>query len=544
MKEVYRVELLEDGYYPVRGSIHLKLFYDLSKYFREYNSPFQVWYVENGKKIREMFLRDSRRLDFMGYIGYFVGDDLRAKYESQGVSSMGVMREGIMVGGGNGLEVLYVILMYLFYHKADSSLMDGYPLRGDMRGGYEVESRVIREKMSDIPIGIYMLGIRDGSKELRGVLKLSRYDARESWNRLSQLDIDREQVDMRGSHFVYEALIYTMFNNYSRVDSIVDSHVVRLESAGMVRVDPSKNSLRVVYAGYDLNMTRPLILRSLGAGELFYFITRRNPDVIMLSQYMRSLRSLRREEDNENYEEIVNILFDNIFGILRHLYDRFQFIHGDLHGENLLVDYMPVDYVRDKVKIQEYDEDPLIEFFDFDWSMFYGRLDSLSMFHFMNSLMRTDVSGIIDPVSIDSFDMSEVMHLYDVARLLFHNHGDGRVVDFLSKDTMEIIFNNLSDNWWDTLKFLMVKYESILKQNNRNRQYAYILFVIVDFGEQMGYFGVYSGNSLTQAGLNNNKNNRFELVMTANSPSPLFRQKRVRNNNTVSQGVSKVGRKD
>ena len=369
-----------------------------------------------------------------------------------------------------------------------------------------IHQDLLNEKLGDVPHprGIYLLGFEfDNGIINEIVLKIAGYDAKVSWLEISDaftssdsFNAISESLFLTRSHFVYEGFMYKIFSKLVEKDKTVDDHVVHLLLGKEIDVEyPVKEPLKIDTGEVKFSMECDELLNAIvqktNSNKIFALFTSYKPYMIPLCVYLKTALdySNKRLSENKgriqllerNVKFVVQQVYKQIFTLLSYLFKKYKFIHGDLHGKNLLV--KSVDFViLDDDDILSKHGIPYIEFFDFDWSLFWGKTKSVLVGYIYHAESLYSKNLVVDSVNLASVDMGVVMHFHDIGRLLFHS-GLHNLIYFLNNETMNIIFGDVPDNWREILINMVKKYKPIMELS----QVSAVPYIMVDFAIQVGY---------------------------------------------------------
>lgn len=368
-----------------------------------------------------------------------------------------------------------------------------------------VHHRLLNEKVENDPKprAIYLIGFELNNGYINEVvLKITGYDASIDWHEIEsslttgQFSRVADTLYDDNSQFVYEGFMYNIFGNIAHNDRIVLDYVVRslLSKENVIDYpvrDPLKIETDEVKFTLDCKKLLEEIVQKSDSNKIFMLFTSYKPGMIPLRKYLRGAweYGMSKLEENRgqmplldrNIRFMVRKVYKEIFALLSYLFKKYKFIHGDLHGNNLLVRNIDFSILSnsDLVKTMEI---PYIEFFDFDWSLFWGKTYSVLQNHIDFAVNAYDYNLVKNSIDLMNFDMSIILHLFDVGRLLFHC-GLHDLILYLDNETMNIIFGRVPDNWRELMKNLIEKYKPLRTLG----QITDIPYIMTDFAYQVGF---------------------------------------------------------
>ncbi len=142
------------------------------------------------------------------------------------------------------------------------------------------------------------------------------------------LDIDIKDV---GKGF-YEYLFYDKINNLTKDDSNIN--IIKIKSYGFIS-DFNPNFYTIEIDNNDVDITQIIykLLYNFDESDkitMFFMVTDFNPNIITLKKYVSDMNPF-------DYNKTKTIL-KKIENMLNFLYNKYGFIHCDLHWDNILID--------------------------------------------------------------------------------------------------------------------------------------------------------------------------------------------------------------
>jgi serine/threonine protein kinase len=204
---------------------------------------------------------------------------------------------------------------------------------------------------------IFSINFKVDNKEYDFYVKIGRYDYGKYnkfiYNELNQKNMDaccytQENNDYFNNDlkYVYESIFYEKMTEIEATDIRLKNKIVRLNNRGIVEADCIYFLINKKKYKYVLDCKK--IIRDgnpictniknlfqndyvFNNTELYYYITENDKTYKTLGEHMKE-----KKENKENEHLFFKLAID-ICEDLRYLYEKYDFIHWDLHEDNILI---------------------------------------------------------------------------------------------------------------------------------------------------------------------------------------------------------------